>query len=567
MFAALARHLFSLVPIAFALLIFPHALAQSIPAVTNSSTVFYQWPSSLGGNDHWYAFSSRQIFPGTATKIAQQWGASLANLTEPGEFDFIRARAVQQSAAYLTGLAAEPWEIFKWPDQTPVTLDFMQANGWPSITNLTPQPMGFWIGVQNSFNSVWSNSFPVRIAWELTNHPSSLPPAFIYAPTDREHYSHVPADFQAHALGAEPLYYQWYVGDTAVLGATNNYFTLQITTLSTGLVSVVASNLNGSIRSTPAKLTIIPVEFTGKIGWGQWRIEHGGNDHWYGSWFDYQPTNHLTWHQARALAHRLGADLVALETEQEWQRLKTFARILVSPFPIGLSDSSTEGTFLWLDGTPLSHLAWAEGEPSTADPEADYVSVTSWLEWRTSTAVEKFAAAWFERTNHPSTIAPLILSEPTALFRMAVGATRRIEFDAIAPSGSTYEWRLNDQLYHTGTEQFLDLHPASTNESGLYHLIVRSSTGSATSGPVHVTVFVPIPVPVTLIADPRGNQFELHFEFPSDAEKVILEYSFDLVQWLPSGERTPEMATYFSTGDTLFSPTSTTSFFRLQRWP
>jgi hypothetical protein len=564
MLSQASSSLFALVPVVLALSGFPQAFGQSI---TNSSTIFHQWPSTAGGNDHWYAFSSRQLFPSAAAKVAQQWGATLASLTEPGEFDFVRARAVEQSASFLTGLAARPGEVFKWPDQTPVTLEFMQAHGWPSITNLTPQLMGLWIGSQNSFNSIFSNSFAARIAWELTNHPSSLPPAFTFAPVDREHYSHVPAEFQAHALGAEPLHYQWLIDEHPVSGATNTHFTLQISTLSTGLVSVAVSNLNGSIRSAPARLTIIPVEFTGKIGWGQWRIEHGGNDHWYGAWYDYEPTNHLTWHEARTLAQRLGADLVALESEEEWQRLKSFTGVLVPDFPLGLTDASTEGTFLWLNDTPLSFTAWAEGEPSSADPESDYASVTSWLEWRTCTSTQEFGSAWFERTNHPAAIVPLILGEPPSAFRMSLSSTRRVEFDVVAPPGSTYEWRLDGALYHTGSEPFLDFHPATTHRSGLLDLIVRNSTGSATSAPVRVTVFIPEPVTMVHVVDPRANLFELHFDFPPDAEKVILETSFDLVEWLPTAEKTPGMPTRFDSQDIFFSPTAATRFFRLQRWP
>ena len=56
-------------------------------------------------------------------------------------------------------------------------------------------------------------------------------------------------------------------------------------------------------------------------------------------------------------------------------------------------------------------------------------------------------------------------------------------------------------------------------------------------------------------------------ESASDADKVILEYSFDLVQWLPSGERTRAMDHYFHTGDTQFTPSSTSRFFRLLRSP
>jgi hypothetical protein len=539
--------------------------------ITNNSFNWYQWPSDQGGNNHWYGFSKLYLRMQAIRQIDEQWEGTLANLTEAGELDFVSARGAELRNVFLTGLAAEPGEMFRWPDGTVATLEFMEAQG-RSATNTGPHAAAYFLGTHSSILDLLNNAGGYRAVFELTNHPSSLPPVLVYVPTNSEHYSINPATFSAFAVGAEPIRYQWYVGETAIPGETNAQYTMQLTTLSTGAVSVVVSNANGVLRSPPLELEIIPLEFSGRMGWAQWRVEHGGNDHWYGLWAD-ESIEGKSWLELRSLAQQVGSDLVALETEAEWKRLADFSQSSVSPYPLGLSDSATEGEFSWVNGAPLVFQRWATNEPANSDSDADFgiaapANFGVAPEWRVVNSSAKFQIAWFERTNSPSHIAPLILSDPPAApLRMSVGSTLKLEFDVVAGTGAVYEWQLNGQLYSRGTAPLLNLRPTSTKQSGLYQLIVRNAFGAATSGPINISVFVPEPISIIPIMKPNLNQFELHFDFPSDADKVILEYSFDLVEWLPSGERTRDVGHYFATGDTLFSPQATSRYFRLLRQP
>uniref|UniRef100_A0A671UFA1 C-type lectin domain-containing protein n=1 Tax=Sparus aurata TaxID=8175 RepID=A0A671UFA1_SPAAU len=70
----------------------------------------------------------------------------------------------------------------------------------------------------------------------------------------------------------------------------------------------------------------------------------------------YFSTDKLTWEQARDECRRDGADLVKIESEDEQ---------VEHTFWIGLTDSVTEDTWLWTDGTPLnkSLTFWSKGEP------------------------------------------------------------------------------------------------------------------------------------------------------------------------------------------------------------
>src|SRR5688572_4407561 len=84
------------------------ARAQTIPVATNNAFIFYQWPASIGGNDHWYGFATSNFSPQKAEDVARQWNGTLANLTDPGEFEFVTARAREEKTIFLTGLAADP---------------------------------------------------------------------------------------------------------------------------------------------------------------------------------------------------------------------------------------------------------------------------------------------------------------------------------------------------------------------------------------------------------------------------------------------------------------------------
>ena len=93
----------------------------------------------------------------------------------------------------------------------------------------------------------------------------------------------------------------------------------------------------------------------------QWRVEDGGNGHWYQGVF--VSTSGVTWSAARALALTRGADLVSLNTLQERQWV--FANVASNPalWSVRLGpwiggfqpDGSSEpgGEWKWVDGTPL----------------------------------------------------------------------------------------------------------------------------------------------------------------------------------------------------------------------
>ncbi|KAM4595775.1 uncharacterized protein V3H82_003170 [Fundulus diaphanus] len=57
-----------------------------------------------------------------------------------------------------------------------------------------------------------------------------------------------------------------------------------------------------------------------------------------------------TWQESRAYCHSVGADLMIINSKEE----KVFANSFKLHMWIGLTDSETEGTWKWVDGSPLT---------------------------------------------------------------------------------------------------------------------------------------------------------------------------------------------------------------------
>ncbi len=116
------------------------------------------------------------------------------------------------------------------------------------------------------------------------------------------------------------------------------------------------------------------VALGGSAGMKQWRIEDGGNDHWYAV---RSSSETITWSDAFAAAEAEGGHLVTLTSEDEnnwvysalltdesvWMMGEGHAR---GPY-IGLYE--TGGAFEWVTGEPLEFTNWVPGDPNGSGPD------------------------------------------------------------------------------------------------------------------------------------------------------------------------------------------------------
>uniref|UniRef100_I3K3T8 CD209 antigen-like protein A n=1 Tax=Oreochromis niloticus TaxID=8128 RepID=I3K3T8_ORENI len=67
-----------------------------------------------------------------------------------------------------------------------------------------------------------------------------------------------------------------------------------------------------------------------------------------------------SWHSARKNCIDQGADLVVIDSPEEQNFIASFTEERTW---IGLNDIEQEGTWKWVDGTPLTLQYWASGQP------------------------------------------------------------------------------------------------------------------------------------------------------------------------------------------------------------
>jgi len=108
------------------------------------------------------------------------------------------------------------------------------------------------VTVSNSLGTVTSANVQLPPAWRR--------PIFLLQPQSQSVLCGDPATFQATGKGPAPypLSYQWQFGGTNLPGATSRVLSLASTTGdSAGNYTVVVSNVNGSVTSQVAILTVI----------------------------------------------------------------------------------------------------------------------------------------------------------------------------------------------------------------------------------------------------------------------------------------------------------------------
>ncbi|KAJ8393072.1 hypothetical protein AAFF_G00067550 [Aldrovandia affinis] len=96
----------------------------------------------------------------------------------------------------------------------------------------------------------------------------------------------------------------------------------------------------------------------------------------------YFSTVKKSWNDSRSDCLKQGADLVIIESKEEQDFISKHRRE-DDGYWIGLSDSETEGTWLWVDGTPLQKdkAFWESGQPNDYRGSQDCAVIHLKNEW------------------------------------------------------------------------------------------------------------------------------------------------------------------------------------------
>ncbi|XP_045903624.1 hepatic lectin-like [Micropterus dolomieu] len=167
-----------------------------------------------------------------------------------------------------------------------------------------------------------------------------------------------------HDVPARNVVFQSRSGeDSKATPAVPGFKLYRLLAVSFGLLCILQAALNISLRLALAKktqdiesrfknLTAERDELKSKLSDPGWVYFSGS--------FYYISAIKKSWQESRDDCLQRGADLMIIKSIEE----QNFTRQLKSNLWIGLTDRETEGSWKWVDGTPLTTSYWAEDEPN-----------------------------------------------------------------------------------------------------------------------------------------------------------------------------------------------------------
>ena len=284
-----------------------------------------QWKVEDGGNGHWYAGaqlpdgSSPANWWDAASLYCGARGGHLATPTSEPENDFIVANAVTQ---------IPPQSGF---GQGPMLGGRLETNGWQWIDG-EPWKYSGWCGPEPTGDGIhlqyWAFSY---LCWN---------------------------DFQGTTAVTNTLIVEW-SADCNSDGIVD-YGQCQNGTLADYNTNNIPDCCD---RGEPCVVGNYPF---------QWRVEDGGNGHWYQ--ITQRTYGTYDWSETRATCLSAGGDLASFESSSEWLFMRTRCREL-PPGPVnsgqllagGRRAAGSSSQWTWLTGQAFSYFAWNAGTPNDGD--------------------------------------------------------------------------------------------------------------------------------------------------------------------------------------------------------
>jgi hypothetical protein len=172
----------------------------------------------------------------------------------------------------------------------------------------------------------------------------------------------------------------------------------------------VMSSVSSHLASALVVSTLFAVQPSFAADAVQWRVQDGGNGHWYQ--FVRSPGG-VCWNSARAAAEAIGGHLATVTSSTENQFVISVAALNnpgVSengPFLGATCQNVPWGQWSWVTGEPFSFTAWGSGEPNSGGSER-YLHLWRWsgLWWNDVTECDSksYIVEWSADCNSDGTV-------------------------------------------------------------------------------------------------------------------------------------------------------------------
>jgi len=298
------------------------ALVTLIASSVAQAQQAVQWRVQDGGNGHWYEYVPAAMRWNDAKFAADSRNGYLACLTSAAESAFVRGLGVE--IAHLGGFqlsgACEP------------------GCGW---TWLSGEPWSYscWAPTQPDNGSNVEHVLELDLSGNWNDYDASAPRNSYIIEWSADCNGDGIVDYGQCRDGSLPDYNGNNIPDCCESG-------------------------------TPCVVGNYPV---------QWRVEDGGNGHWYAV---HQQSSPLRWDAAMQFAQSMGGYLstLASATEDSWVRTRVVTPMGIPPITSGpwlgaTCEGATWGNWRWVTGEPWVYSAWAGGEPNNSGGQEHYVQM------------------------------------------------------------------------------------------------------------------------------------------------------------------------------------------------
>ncbi len=307
--------------------------------VAGAQSAAVQWKVEDGGNGHWY----QMVAPGTigwyeARSLALGMGGDLASITSLGESEFVLVVTSDLSGwspdgQYLIGPWLGGYQDHSAPDYHEPAGGWRWASGEPWLFTrwLAPEPNNGWGGGEDFLHLLTQPpTIGISPNWNDANFPNDLIKSLVVEWSADCNNDGI-ADYGQCQDGTLADYNSNNIPDCCERGE-----------------ACVVGNY--------------PM---------QWRIEEGGNGHWYQRVGQDVPGQSVCWQDASDQCRTVGGELVSLNNQEE------------EVFLLGLCPAFTgwigyQGTNYWSSGELVTFTHWGPAQPSGDGPYATASCPDGW---------------------------------------------------------------------------------------------------------------------------------------------------------------------------------------------